>query len=92
MTDEQNERLKQIRERVRRLEQSADDPRVKDWGGAYYGDVYFLLSLLDSHAAECNAADWAIERVSHRMNGCLPLLLPLLLWYQTTILKADTIS
>lgn len=51
MTDEQQERLKQIRERVRRLEQSADDPHVKDWGGAYYGDVYFLLSLIDSQAA-----------------------------------------
>lgn len=48
MTEEQIERLKQIRERVRRLEQSADDPHVKDWGGAYYGDVYFLLSLHDS--------------------------------------------
>lgn len=70
MTEEQRERLKQIRERLATHRVEVDKYRSLKWaeGDAlrYYkapDDVDFLLSLLDSHAVGCNAADWAIERV-----------------------------
>lgn len=43
---EDRERVKAIRARIGRLERGERDPHVKDWSGAYYGDVYFLLGLL----------------------------------------------
>lgn len=43
---EDNNRVKGIRERIKRLERGERDPYVVDWQGAYYGDVYFLLRLL----------------------------------------------
>lgn len=50
MTPEQKQQIEQIRERVKRLERAAKDPHVKTWDAAYYGDVYFLLSLVKSEA------------------------------------------
>lgn len=45
-TNADEENVKIIRERVKRLERGERDPHVKDWRGAYYGDVYFLLGLI----------------------------------------------
>lgn len=40
------EHVEIIRERIKRLERGERDPHVKDWSGAYYGDVYFLLGII----------------------------------------------
>lgn len=42
----EKERLESIRERIGRLERGEADPCVKNWSGAYYGDVYFLLQIV----------------------------------------------
>lgn len=46
------ETVQRIRERINRLERGERDPHVKDWRGAYYGDVYFLLGLRRSEAVK----------------------------------------
>lgn len=61
MTDEQRERLKQIRERRHAATLPANQRGLLHT--ASWVDIDFFLSLLDSHALNCNAADWAIERV-----------------------------
>lgn len=46
LKDTDKQALSAIRLRIERLEQNQIDPHVKDWSGAYYGDVYFLLDLI----------------------------------------------
>lgn len=75
MTPEQKQQIEQISERVKRLERAAKDPHVKTWDAAYYGDVYFLLSLVKSQEAESDmeVKDYICHKFIHLHDGNCPV-------------------